>query len=153
MTSSNIYRVVELSRENLKKEFEKDLEVDKFLSQRDLLKELFEYAIVYNYDSVLVDKLKNIEIDMENLIETRMFNKEKEIRFRCEDGKIEGVIVVEEGDLPNEAFIEKDYFLYRRENQSEASKLKTREYIECDEDGQAYIGYVRPVELMFGGNN
>lgn len=115
----------------------------------EVLKKLgFEYGIVYNYDSVVSSRIENIRIDKENIIEGRFFNEKHEIRIFCDEGIYSGNIFDEKDDCDS---IVQEFFLYPRYGESigYAEKLKIKKYIDYDkDDGQAFISYVKPSELI-----
>lgn len=145
------YILDKLTGENLSKVFRQEL-IDDFnlidaLDKGFLLDLGLNYGIIYNFDSVLSERIGDIVIDVDNIIEARFFNEDKEIRiFRNED-QIDGTIFVEK-DNPD--YLEKRVLLYPRDRSLEyANKLDVRKYIDYDQDNQAYIRYTRPTKLHF----
>lgn len=115
----------------------------------DIMQELgLEYAIIYNYDSVLSNKISEIQIDVENIMEARFFNSTSEIRIFNDEGQFSGTVFVEN---ENATSIILDYLLYPRygEKSGYAKKLQVKKYIDYDENKQAYVSYVKPSSLIF----
>lgn len=107
----------------------------------------FKYAIIYNFDCVESDRIKNTKLDIGNIIEARFFNEDKEIRIFRDEDKYDGTIFIEKQD-PN--CIKKEVLLYPRDNKREyPKKMEFRKYIDYDEDNQAYIRYTKPSKLYF----
>lgn len=155
---SNKYYLKKLNDESLKEVFNyeiQDFDLYKFLN-KEILKELgLDYCIIYNFDGVITDYTSNVDLDIDNIIEARFFNDKKEIRIFNYEGNITGTIF-REGEDSNK--IEREYLLYPRYKEIErkekyASKLKVKEYIDYDEDNQAYIDYVKPSKLVFAGGD
>lgn len=140
-----------INYENLSKLLKYELEDSESFSIKDLLdldllnRFEFKQAIIYNYDSVIVNELQNLLIDADNIIEARLFDETKEIRIFKEDENLSGVIFIE--DDGDKDIIIKEYIL-NNGDQCKYTKLKIKEYIDFDEDGQAYIKYVRPTKLI-----
>jgi hypothetical protein len=145
------YQIKKLNTENLKgilkREFDGDYSIKENLNKEALIEMGLTDCIIYNYDSVISDEIKEVDIDYENIIEARFFNEKMEIRVFNDEGVLSGTIFVDE----NPDYIESEFILYSRDKNSKryAEKLKVRKYIGYDEDGQAYISYVRPCKLIF----
>lgn len=113
-----------------------------------VLKELgFKYGIIYNFDSIVTEKIEDLKIDIGNIMEARFFNEEKELRIFRDEDEIKGTIFVEKEDTK---FIEKTVVLCKRNEESKyANQLRFKKYIDYDDDNQAYIKYTKPCKLYF----
>lgn len=148
---SNDYVIKALNFENLKNFFGYDFKSD-FIIESDLDKETLlnlhlNDCIIYNYDSVVSDKISNASIDYENIIEARFFNDISEIRVFNDNERLNGTIFIENN---NPEYIESEFILYPRTNNLKyPSKLLVKKYIKYDNDGQAYVSYVKPCRFVF----
>ncbi|MBZ2175783.1 hypothetical protein K8M07_11095 [Schnuerera sp. xch1] len=145
------YKLKVLNKENILEllgyEIPDKFTLDKLLKRETLIDIGLEETIIYNYDSVVSDRIENVEIDIENIIEARFFNKEKEIRIFRDEKEIDGTIFIEKSDSP---YIERTVLLSSLyQKQSCAYKLDLKKYIDYDEDNQAYIRYTKPSKLYF----
>lgn len=121
--------------------------IEKIANIETLKKIQFKYAIIYNFDCVESDKIEYINLDIDNIIEARFFDEEREIRIFRDEDKCNGTIFIEKQDAN---YIEKDALLYARDNKKTYPKrLISRKYIDYDEDNQAYIRYTKPSSLHF----
>lgn len=113
-----------------------------------ILKELgFKYGIIYNFDSIVTERIEDLEIDIENIMEARFFNEKKELRILRDEDEIKGTIFVEKEDTK---FIGKTVILYKRNEESNyANHLRFKKYIDYDDDNQAYVRYTKPCKLYF----
>lgn len=145
---SNI-ELMELNKENLLKLLGKkvcqieDKKMEELICENNLYKALgLQYRIIYNFDSVEIGRIDDFEIDLDNIIEARLFNENIEIDFRIDEEKIEGNIFIDNGE--RELFVEENFYL----RGSEFNRLKVKKYIKFDEDNQGYIYYLKPCELL-----
>lgn len=151
-----LYRLERLNKENLFEIFDykekENFKIEDIINKETLEKLGLVYAIVYNFDSVISDKIENINIDLENIMEARFFNEEKEIRVFREEEKLNITIFDEQG---YNSYIENTSLLYNRYKENiYANKLKYKKYIDYDkEDSQAYIRYIKPSKLYFKEEN
>lgn len=151
-----LYRLERLNKENLFEVFDykekENFKIEDIINKETLEKLGLVYAIVYNFDSVISDKIENINIDLENIMEARFFNEEKEIRVFREEEKLNITIFDEQG---YNSYIENTSLLYNRYKENiYANKLKYKKYIDYDkEDSQAYIRYIKPSKLYFKEEN
>lgn len=120
--------------------------IDELINKEELLKLNFKQYIIYNYDSVEYGDLKDVNIDSDNIMEARFFNKNSEFVIRREEDKFVGNIVYDNDD--ENSYIIDEFLIYDKDNESQYTKLKVKKYIDYDEDGQAYIKYVKPVKLV-----
>ena len=145
------YSLKELSNENIKSLLGVEIgcSLKDVVSNPELLIKMgFEFAIVYKYDSVLSDRIENIRIDCDSIIEGRFLNGKAEIRIFCDGESLSGSIFCEK---ENSKTIERYLLLYPRngEKSGYAEKLKVKKYIFYDDDKQAFISYVKPSKLIF----
>ena len=120
--------------------------IDELINKEELLKLNFKQYIIYNYDSVEYGDLKDANIYSDNIMEARFFNENSEIVIRREEDKFVGNIVYDNDD--ENSYIIDEFLIYDKDNKSQYTKLKVKKYIDYDEDGQAYIKYVKPVKLV-----
>ena len=120
--------------------------IDELINKEELLKLNFKQYIIYNYDSVEYGDLKDANVDLDNIMEARFFNENSEIVIRREEDKFVGNIVYDNDD--ENSYIIDEFLIYDKDNKSQYTKLKVKKYIDYDEDGQAYIKYVKPVKLV-----
>ena len=152
----NSYYLKELSKESLMKAFNydlRDLTLDSLLDSKVLEGLGLIYCIVYNYDGVVTDYISNVNFDIDNIMEARLFNEKCEIRIFNKEGNVAGTVFKE---MDSSRKIEKSYFLYPRNKENRnirgyACELKVKKYINYDKDNQAYIDYVKPCKLIFAG--
>ncbi|MCC9294928.1 hypothetical protein LN736_08680 [Clostridium sp. WLY-B-L2] len=143
----------ELTRENIKKfvtinnkNYNADAGIEAVLSDKKFYNILeIKYGIIYNFDSVKYDTVDKLNIDFDNIIEARFFNKNTEVDVRMMDNKISGNIFIDNGE--KELFIDENFYL-RQNIENNYNKLKVKKYINFDEDGQAYVFYLKPCELL-----
>lgn len=133
-----------LNIENINKLFNKSIEnLDDILNNM-ILKDLgIKQGIIYNYDSLMSGEIGDLNLDKDNVIEARLFNEEIEIVLINEEN-LRGHIVIEKN---KDLLIEEDYEIYH----NCYNKLKVKKYLDIDEDGQAYIKYLKPCKLYKKG--
>ncbi|MCY6485463.1 hypothetical protein OW763_14105 [Clostridium aestuarii] len=149
----SMYKLMELNSRNLKEVFDFVCDdnqcIDKLLDKDVLIRLGFKYGIIYNFDSVITDKIQNIKIDKENIIEVRFFSYENEIRIFNNEGIYSGTIFYQNEDKD---FFTEEYYLYPREKNKKKypHKLEVKKYVNYDDtDKQAYISYVKPCSFEF----
>lgn len=146
----NKYRLEVLDRESILELFEYEISGEcgliDLLNKEILIDMGLKYGIVYNFDSVVSEKIEDMNISLGNIMEAIFFNEEREIRiFRDEEG-LNATIFLEN----NSPYIEKYSLLYPRYGEKVyANKIDFKNYIDYDEDNQGYIRYVRPSKLYF----
>lgn len=91
----------------------------------------FEHALIYYLNEFVLDKVSNLkEINKEILKEAYFFNESKELHF-FEDNNFCGVLSEkEEND---------EYFIKKSELDKNLKSIETINYVDYDEDLQAYI--------------
>lgn len=119
--------------------------IDELINREELLKMNFKQYIIYNYDSVEYGDIEDSNINLNNIMEARFFDETGEIVIRREEDKFIGNIVYDNDD--ENSYISDEFLIYDKDNESQYTKLKVKKYIDYDEDGQAYIKYVKPVKF------
>lgn len=146
------YVLKKMDSESLKEifEYKGSIDINKLLN-KDFLKSLeLEEAIIYCYDEIITDKVENLSLDIDNILEARIFNEAMELRIWRDEGELKGTVFKEINEISTP--IEEEYILYpRKKEYSYPGKLIVKKYIDYDEDGQAYISYVKPSKLIWGG--
>lgn len=105
-----------------------------------------KYGIIYNFDSVKFGKIDDLKIDLDNIIEARLFSEDMEIDIRINENKIEGSIFIDNED--NKYVINQNLKIRDSEHKNiEYKTLKIKKYVRFDDDNQGYIFYVKPCEL------
>lgn len=122
-------------------------------SKGKLIKLGFDFAIIYNYDSVHFGKLQDLDIELENIMEAKFFNVESELSFyRC-DNDFNGNIIIDQGE---EKLVKTEsYNVYQNKNYKELNinnynKLTVKKYIRFDEDRQGHFYYTKPCRFWMG---
>ena len=147
---NNKYQLLELNEININNLFDlKGVELaSKDIFEKDILTKLgFIEGIIYNYDSVEVGRIEDIAIDLDNIIEARIFNKDMEIRVMIEDDKLKGSIFNANN---SDEFIKEEFkIIPRGEHTHNVEVIVLRKYIDYDEDNQAYISYLKPRKFKY----
>lgn len=119
------------------------VDITKINNQKTFQELGLNYAILYYIDKVLL--LKNVsEINLDKLIEGRVFGETCEVKIFKEFGQLKAVIFKEEKEdevITSKYILDKNIF-------KDFKYVKVKKYKEQDEDGQVYISYFRPVELI-----
>lgn len=153
---SKYYYLKELNNKNLKEMLNCDINnnfhIENILNKDVLMDIGLKYCIIYNYDSIITDKIENVDIHKDNIMEARFFDENCEIRiFREED--LFGTIFKEN---ENSKSIKRESLVsprYQKKN-NYVNKIIYNQYLDYDEDNQAYIRYTKPIKLCFKeGNN
>lgn len=134
--------------------------LNKDISSNDLINILFnkdflnkynlKQCIVYNYDSLEFGNVENIKLDIDNIMEARFFNNSCELSLYRSDDEFKGVFI--KGTEETENVIQEDRFIdYRgRVINGDFIKIRVNKYIDYDEDGQAFISYIKPCKFIGG---
>ncbi len=143
------YDLGQIAEEEIKEvsEYEKDqINIERLLD-KDILKKFgLEWAIIYCYDRIVTDSIDNLAMDIENITEARFFNEKCELKIWRDEDIFKGVVFKELKSDPEP--IEEDYILYPRgTGGSDYNKLKVKKYLDYDDDGQAYIAYIKPFKF------
>lgn len=98
----------------------------------DYINEEYCYAWVQEYDRVILDRVSNVAINYDNLIEARIFSTDKELHIFEQNDCLNAVeIIREDGD----DYFEEKQILRKRFGKS----ITMRNYVDYEDDGQAYI--------------
>src|SRR5690554_6339853 len=115
--------------------------VEEALDLKALSARGFQYGLLYSYDGVQLDKIENIQLNRDKLVEVRFFNNLEEIHVFKRDG-FEGVLFTEEEE---DEVVEETHLLIGSGQDNRFGKaLLIKNYVDYDEDGQAFIAYTRP---------
>lgn len=107
----------------------------------------YKYLWVNTYSDIYLKDIHNQKVnffndDLDNLIEAKLFNNEKELSIML--GNKEGMFsVVKFNPDEYEDFIEEKQVLNEYKLKHEINKLIIRHYLKYDEDGQAYVAYTK----------
>ena len=91
----------------------------------------YAYAWIQECDRVVLGKISEIEMNLDNVIEARLFSTEKELHVYDQDG-LKAVETVCESD---DDFFEEKQLLRKKYGKS----IMLRNYVDYETDGQAYI--------------
>ncbi|MDU1443558.1 MAG: hypothetical protein E6916_08590 [Clostridium cochlearium] len=131
----------------------KQISLEEVVNKEKLLKEGFKYVLVYFYDKVLLDKLENVDLNIENIIECRIFNENKEIHIFKVNGKLKAILFNDSKWNKDDIICEEYLTIDSKKDKNHrryGKKIKVFQYIDYDEeDGQAYISYTRPYKVEF----
>lgn len=120
--------------------------VEELINKEQILKLNLKYAIIYNFDSVFTGRTEDAVINISNITEARFFNNMAELKV-FNKYKLHGSIFMDNGDKDA---IKKEY-LIRRSDKVIPKKISVKEYIDYDDDNQAYVYYSKPVEFIYDG--
>ena len=115
----------------------------------------YEYALIYSLSKVYFGKVKDsdnyIEIDWDECIEARFFSEAAELNMYRddEDEEIKAVVIKDNKDACYDVVIKKYDIATKFKNAG--VKIKVKEYISYDEDGQAIVAHKRLAGVE-GGN-
>ena len=140
MKEADKMEFITLSADSINKFLDKKINSEDEILNKEVLKALgLKQAIIYNYDSVFCGDIGQAEIVIDNIMEARFFNEKMDLNI-VNNYKIEGCIAVSDD---NDLVVKEDYEIYT----NEYDKLSVEKYIELDEDGQAYVKYLKPCRL------
>ena len=122
--------------------------VEELINKETLLNLKMKQCIIYNYDSVEFGDIKDLHINLENILEARFFNENSEIVIRVDEdnNNFIGSIIFDNDNT--ESFINDEFLIYHKDAKDSYTKLQVKKYINYDNDAQAYIEYVKPVKLI-----
>lgn len=94
----------------------------------------YKYALLYYYSDVQLGEAKDLApVNWDECLEARFFDGEKELRFFREGDVFSASFVSGDGES-----IESEFSLDTR-FQTQWNKVKVRQFLEYDADGQAFI--------------
>lgn len=113
--------------------------------KEEVLKEMnLKQAIIYNYDSLCFGGISDVKIDIDNIMEAIFFNDDMEINI-VNNKEVYGHIAIEKS---NNMVLKESYKVY----DDKYDNLDIKQYLSTDDDGQAYIKYVKPCRFNEKGN-
>lgn len=118
--------------------------IEGLINKEQLLKLNLKYAIIYNFSSVFIGRTKDADVDISNITEARFFNDIAELKV-FNKYKLHGNIFMDLGDKDS---INREY-LIRKNGKNVPKKISVKEYIDYDDDSQAYIYYTKPVDFIY----
>lgn len=104
---------------------------DEALKYLENHKEQFPYAMITRLSSVVLSRV-TFPFDPSEVIEARFFSNDHELRFFDDGNGLEAALLEKEG---TDVVIEKSAVLLP----NFGKKLFSRQYIDYDDDGQAYV--------------
>lgn len=104
-----------------------------------------KYGLIYEISDVIFDCIDGIaEINWDEMIEGYFFNDKEQIYiYETEEG-LQAVCFTEP---ENAGYVDKEYELAGK-FQTLGKKVKKREYLDFDEDGQIYVAYTRLTDVI-----
>ena len=101
----------------------------------------YTYGIVHMMSELQYGRIEELTVNWNELIELRAFSEKGELRiFQGNDGMV-AQCCTETADVSNHVII----LEYDMKN---GKKLKVKEYLAQDEDGQAVVRYTRPFAMV-----
>ena len=109
-----------------------------------------KYGLIYEISDVIFDRMDKIaEINWAELIEGYFFDDTAHTaQIHIYDTE-EGLQAVCFTEPENARYVDKEYELIGKYQQI-GKKVKKREYLEFDEDGQVYVSYTRLIDVIRG---
>lgn len=106
-----------------------------------------KYGLIYEISDVIFDQMDKIaEINWAELIEGYFFDDTAQIHIYDTEEGLQAVCFTEP---ENARYVDKEYELVGKYQQI-GKKVKKREYLEFDEDGQVYVSYTRLTDVIRG---
>lgn len=134
------FKSVVLNKETVKELMGIDIYSLDELIDKDLLLDFgMKEAIIYNYDSLKVGEINELELNSENIMEARFFNEERELVLISEE-EFKGYVIIEDS---KDLIVNETMEIYSEKY----SKLEVKKYLELDEDGQGFVKYLKPCKL------
>lgn len=126
-----------------RKDFMQKIDLAEAKSQVSQMK----YGLIYEISDVIFDRMDSIvEINWAELIEGYFFDDTTQIHIYDTEEGLQAVCFIEP---ENARYVDKEYELIRK-YQKIGKKVKKREYLEFDEDGQVYVFYTRLIDVIQG---
>lgn len=101
----------------------------------------YTYGIVHMMSELQYGKIEELTVNWDELVELRAFSEKGELRlYQGNDGMVAQCCIETTDELQNVIILEYDM--------KNGRKLKVKEYLEQDEDGQAIVGYTRPFAMV-----
>lgn len=128
----------------------KHLKIREILADRIRLQEQaaqYLCVIAHMYSGIVCGEGVHDQINWQELVELRAFDETGELHVYEHRGDLKAVEIVETEDSKEDTVVK--YYSVRKSVCASAKpcRLKVKEYLEADEDGQAVVVYTRPVGL------
>ena len=102
----------------------------------------YSFALLYLFSEVILSEVEELkDIEWSECIEAKFFNEDEELRLWRESGELVAVRYSGQGD-----HIDVDYPLDSRFS-DKWNEIHIRQYLDYDDDGQAYITGTRIISL------
>jgi len=101
----------------------------------------YEFVIAHMISELQYGKTEEAQINWNELLELRAFSDKEELRVYHGNMGLTAQICTETVEKPDNTIV----LTYNMKN---GKKLKVKEYMEQDEDGQAVVGYTRPFAMV-----
>lgn len=107
----------------------------------------YPYVIAHMYSGIVCGDSAHDQINWQELVELRAFDETGELHVYEHRGDLKAVEVVETEDCKEDTVVK--YYPVRKSVciSAKPCRLKVKEYLEADEDGQAVVVYTRPFGL------
>ena len=101
----------------------------------------YEFVIAHMISELQYGRTEEAQINWNELLELRAFSDREELRVYHGNSGLTAQICTETAEKPDNTIV----LTYNMKN---GKKLKVKEYMEQDEDGQAVVGYTRPLAMV-----
>lgn len=108
----------------------------------------YEYCLIYKISEVILNQTAQVsEIDWKEVQEAWFFGEQGQLHiYRDED--LLSAVLIDDAELSDAHTLEKAYRLMDKFRKVTGKKmLVVKEYMDFDEDGQAYVAYTRLLRL------
>lgn len=105
----------------------------------------YDYALIYEISEMLFDKVEKIsEIYWDEVQEAYFFNEKSQMHIYLSDDVLEAIVYNETDE--DVTFVDRRYELAGKFSNI-GREVKERNYLEFDDDGQAFVAYSRLVSV------
>ena len=105
----------------------------------------YDYALIYEISEMLFDKVEKIsEIYWDEVQEAYFFNEKSQMHIYLSDDVLEAIVYNETDE--DVIFVDRRYELAGKFS-TIGREVKERNYLEFDDDGQAFVAYSRLVSV------
>lgn len=105
----------------------------------------YDYALIYEISEMLFDKVEKIsEIYWDEVQEAYFFNEKSQMHIYLSDEVLEAIVYNETNE--DVTFVDRRYELAGKFSNI-GREVKERNYLEFDDDGQAFVAYSRLVSV------
>ena len=110
----------------------------------------YKYALVYEFSRITLNDATQVKWDLDELSEAYLFNKNEQIHvFRSDDGIRAIYFCEDQEDQPKDyGYFDRKYKLDGKFDKNARKALIIRDYLEPDEDGQAFVSYTRLYDVI-----